>query len=142
MNTELYWPLQTLILWTLLIGFFAAYRRVREARSKRISLRLMSRAKDVAGVFEDTQVADNFNNLFQVPVLFYVWCLTAICLQLQLSGLLVGAWLYVACRILHSLIQITHNHVLQRFRAWLLSNILLLILWCATSLQLIASLQG
>ncbi|NNF39967.1 MAG: hypothetical protein HKN64_01225 [Woeseiaceae bacterium] len=63
--------------------------------------------------------AHNFRNLFELPVLFY-----GLCLYLQVTGTvdttyLVTAWLFVAFRVLHSLVQCTSNIVLLRFYLYL-----------------------
>ena len=69
--------------------------------------------------------AHNYNHLTEQPTLFY-----AIALVLAVSGAGDGinagvAWLYVAIRIAHSLVQATSNRVLWRF-----------ILFCASSAAL------
>ena len=63
--------------------------------------------------------ANNFKNLFELPVLFYV-----ICLYLYVTGsadtaYLLAAWAFVALRAVHSLIQCTTNIVMHRFAAYM-----------------------
>src|SRR5262249_4477450 len=59
--------------------------------------------------------ADNYNHLMEQPTLFYAVALT-LALIGEGAGLNVGlAWLYVALRIAHSLIQATVNIILLRF---------------------------
>jgi hypothetical protein len=137
MNTALYWPMLAMIVWTMGVGLFAVSRRVREIRAKRIPLRMMARSRDISSVLDDTQAMDNFNNLLQVPTLFYVWCLASIMLQMHEWLMLVGAWLYVGLRFWHTGIQITHNRVLQRFRVWMASNIMLLAIWLGSAMHLV-----
>lgn len=137
MNTALYWPMLAMIVWTMGVGLFAVSRRVREIRAKRIPLRMMARSRDISSVLDDTQAMDNFNNLLQVPTLFYVWCLASIMLQMHEWLMLVGAWLYVGLRFWHTGIQITHNRVLRRFRIWMASNIMLLALWLGSAMHLV-----
>ncbi len=137
MNTALYWPMLAMIVWTMGVGFLAVSRRVKEIRAKRIPLRMMARSRDISSVLDDTQAMDNFNNLLQVPFLFYVWCLASIMLQLQDWLMLVGAWLYVGLRYWHTTIELTHNRVMQRFRVWMTSNVTLVILWGGTTASLL-----
>src|SRR6202035_1109578 len=59
--------------------------------------------------------ADNYNNLMEQPTLFY-----AVALTLALLGANAGfnaglAWLYVALRVAHSLVQATVNIAMLRF---------------------------
>lgn len=139
MSITVFGPMLVLILWTFSIGFMAGLRRVREIRSRRIPLASVARPRDVARVLEDTKFMDNFNNLLQVPLLFYIWCLAMI--QWQVSGLPweLGAWAYVALRMTHSVIQVTHNRVMQQFCVWISSNATLLLLWVIFGVHL---LQG
>ena len=69
--------------------------------------------------------ANNLQNLFEMPVLFYALCLLLITLQ-ESDGTYVNlAWSYVALRTAHSVIQCTINLVTLRFAAYLLSCIVL-----------------
>lgn len=137
MNTPVLWPMLALILWTTGIGFLAGLRRVREIRARRIPLASIARPRDIASVLEDTQVMDNFNNLLQVPLLFYVWCLAMTQLQITVWSLELGAWAFVGLRLWHSIIQITHNRVVQRFRVWACSHTVLMVLWVALGFQIL-----
>src|SRR6267154_431696 len=59
--------------------------------------------------------ADNYNNLMEQPTLFYAVALTLALLGAD-TALNTGlAWLYVALRVAHSLVQATINVVLVRF---------------------------
>lgn len=129
MNNVLYLPMLGLVTLTVVVWAMAVYRRVREIRIRRIPLQSLAQARQVAVAFEDVQAMDNFNNLLQVPVLFYVLCLAVA--QSGSGGelFLAGAWAYVLLRVLHSAIQITHNRVPHRFYVWLTSNLILIALW-------------
>jgi len=72
--------------------------------------------------------ADNYNNLMEQPTLFY-----AVTLALALLGAgdglnLVLAWLYVALRIVHSLVQAVVNIVVLRFAVFMAGSLVLLIM--------------
>src|SRR4029079_14839627 len=59
--------------------------------------------------------ADNYNNLLEQPTLFYAVTLALALLRAD-GGLNTGlAWLYVALRVVHSLVQATINVVILRF---------------------------
>lgn len=62
--------------------------------------------------------ANNFKNLFELPVLFY-----ALCLYLYVTATVgvadvVAAWLFLVFRIVHSAIHCTVNIVILRFAAY------------------------
>ncbi len=72
--------------------------------------------------------ADNYNNLMEQPTLFY-----AVTLALALLGAgdglnLALAWLYVALRIAHSLVQAIVNIVMLRFAVFVAGSLVLLIM--------------
>lgn len=74
-------------------------------------------------------VSDNFENLFEMPVLFYVAALVIAVTGIIDQFYLGLAWAFVFLRIIHSLIHCTTNKVRHRFMAYLLSSVALLILW-------------
>lgn len=70
--------------------------------------------------------ADNYNHLMEQPTLFYAVALT-LALIGQGTGLNAGlAWLYVALRIVHSLVQATVNIVVLRFAIFMAASLVLL----------------
>ncbi len=78
--------------------------------------------------------ADNYSNLMEQPTLFY-----ALCLGIYLSGLSnpdmeYMAWLYVALRVLHSLVQVTANITVIRLCLFLSGSAVLGLL-CLDALK-------
>lgn len=103
--------------------------RIGEMKARRISPQSVSTSVKAAGAFQDVSPADNFRNLFEVPVLFF-----AICLLLLLTGLTdtlqaTLAWVYVGLRTLHSFIHLTYNRVKHRFLAYSASTVCVFLMW-------------
>ena len=71
----------------------------------------------------------HYSNLFEMPVLFYAACVTALALDLQGGGLLALAWAFVAARVVHTLIHLGYNNVSHRLAAFMLANVALLGMW-------------
>jgi hypothetical protein len=90
----------------------------------------------MAARLENVQAADNFRNLFEVPVLFYALAAVALATSHVPGWLVSGAWLFVVLRILHSLIHCTYNRVMHRLAVFLISFALLVGLWVAFFLTL------
>lgn len=72
---------------------------------------------------------ENYNHQFEMPVLFY-----ALCLGVMVSGLGDGltvqlAWAFVALRFVHHLIHVTYNKVMHRFAVFMLSGLVLLVMF-------------
>jgi hypothetical protein len=73
--------------------------------------------------------SDNFKNLAEVPILFYAVCLIATVGGMVDGTLVALAWVFVAFRTIHSLIQCTYNEVMHRFLVYSISTIALMIMW-------------
>ena len=80
--------------------------------------------------------ADNYNNLMQQPTLFYALCLGIHVWGVSNLDLEYMAWLYVALRIMHSLVQSTWNITTVRFCLFLARSGVLGVL-CVRALFLI-----
>jgi hypothetical protein len=71
----------------------------------------------------------NLMNLLEMPVLFYVACLTMYVSRTAGSGALTLAWIYVGLRAAHSLVHLTYNKVRHRLVIYAASNVVLAMLW-------------
>ena len=72
---------------------------------------------------------NNFSNLLEVPILFYILGVLLVALDINNSVILILAWCFVALRIVHSVIHITYNHPKHRFYAFLTSSLIVLAMW-------------
>jgi len=63
--------------------------------------------------------ANNFKNLFELPVLFYVLCIYLYVTATVGVPDLIAAWLFLVFRVLHSVIHCTVNIVMARFLTYL-----------------------
>ena len=71
----------------------------------------------------------NMINLLELPVLFYVACLSYFVTERVDDGALTLAWVYVGLRIAHSAIHLTYNRVRHRLVAFAASNVVLVMFW-------------
>jgi hypothetical protein len=83
--------------------------------------------------------SDNFKNLFEMPVIFY-----ALALALYASGrvdltYLTAAWVFVAFRVLHSIMHCTANVVMVRFNLYLVSSLAVWFMAGRAALQFLGS---
>ncbi|MBW8880417.1 MAG: MAPEG family protein [Asticcacaulis sp.] len=79
--------------------------------------------------------ADNYNNLLEQPTLFYALCLVIFLRGLADPDLEYLAWLYVALRIVHSLVQAVWNETVVRFCLFVSGSAVLGLL-CVLALRL------
>lgn len=130
-------PCATLVGVTALVWFKLYADRLGEMRAKRIDPQALSSVRAAAGRLEKTQAADNFRNLFEVPVLFYLLCVAIALNGGSTPGLVAAAWTYVGLRALHSLIHVTYNRVTHRFLAYVASTLLLFGMWIALVVRIL-----
>ena len=120
-----------LVLLTTAVGTLVLFTRVQEMRRKRIHPQAASDSVKMAAKLENVQPADNFKNLFEVPVLFYALAAVALATGNVPAWLATGAWIYVALRVLHSVVHCSYNKVYHRLAVFMASFGLLVALWVA-----------
>ena len=127
--TLIYLPALAMVLVTLVVWLRMYVTRIGEMKRERIHPQAVATSAQMAARLADTRAADNFRNLFELPVLFYMALATA-----ALSGqvgvaTLALAWAFVALRVVHSAIHCTYNKVVHRFLAYLAGGLVLWTLW-------------
>ncbi|WP_297799771.1 MAPEG family protein [Arenimonas sp. GDDSR-1] len=129
MGNPLFWPMIAMAGLTFLVWLRMFQTRVGEMKRRRIHPQSVAQSAQMAQLVEDSRAADNFRNLFELPVLFYAAML--LCLQAGIDSvaILVLAWAFVALRALHSYIHCTYNRVMDRFKAYVLSGFVLWAIW-------------
>lgn len=113
--------------------------RLSELRSRRIHPQQVATAKQMAEKLENTQSADHFRNLFEVPVLFYVICGFLAITKLTTLLLLACAWGFVFLRACHTWIHLTNNKVIRRFQVFVASTIVLYVMWGIFAVRLLTA---
>jgi hypothetical protein len=124
-------PCSAMVLVTALVWIKLYADRLGEMRARGISPQSLATVREAAGRLEKTAAADNFRNLFEVPVLFYVLCVAIAASGGSTPGLVMAAWVYVGLRALHSLIHVTYNWVTHRFLVYFASTLLVFGMWAA-----------
>jgi len=129
-------PVLAMILLTLIVWVYMFARRVPFIQSLDFSPNDLTPAKlaELAPP-EVANPSDNFKNLFEIPVLFYVLC-TFLHMTQQVDSLYVTvAWIFVGFRYLHSLMHCTKNIVTVRFILYLLSCLALWFMFLRAALN-------
>ncbi len=126
------------VLLTFVLLYWLGIARARSARRGEV------RVKDVAlssVPWPDRlkQIANAYQNQLEVPVLFYVAALLAIVAGV-VDAFVVGlAWAFVALRIVHAAIHVTHNVVIRRFQVFVAGVVVLSVMWSYIGLRVLAS---
>jgi len=135
-------PVVFLAFWTMLVLLLIPYSRFKAIFKGELTRDDFKRGESERVPDYVTLPNRNFMNLLEVPVLFYLVCLTFYIVELTSSTVLVLAWIYVGLRILHSVCHLTYNGVIHRLSLFALSNFTLvaLIVFLATPLLRITGL--
>lgn len=84
-------------------------------------------------------LSNNFDNQFQLPVLFYVAALLSLWSGVTGWPEVILAVLFVALRYVHAAIHVTHNQLQSRFTAYAAGLVVLAVLWVWLLLRLLLS---
>ena len=86
------------------------------------------------------QVGNCFNNQFQLPMLFYVLVVLALFLRKADLLCVIMSWIFVISRIVHAGIHVTSNNVTQRFAAYTVGMVVLLLMWAIFAVRILFGL--
>ena len=123
-------PVVALVLWSFVMWAWLYATRIPAIQATRAPMPPGMTAAELNALLPQrvTWKADNYNHLMEQPTLFY-----AIALALALAGDGAGlnawlAWIYVALRVVHSLVQALGNVILVRFGVFMAASLVLLTL--------------
>jgi hypothetical protein len=122
-------PMVALATLTFAVLLLIPLRRFRAGRAGRVRFEDFALGESARVPPEVTLPNRNMMNLLELPVLFYVACLTYLVMNRADNWALLLAWAYVALRIAHSAIHLSYNDVRHRLVAFAASNLVLVMLW-------------
>ena len=71
----------------------------------------------------------HFKNMFEIPILFYVWCILLIVNESYTQIDVFIAWGFAISRLLHSIVRIPNKDVYVRFFFFMIGLMLLSVGW-------------
>jgi hypothetical protein len=125
----IFWPMGALAFWTFGVLILIPIRRFAAGRAG------LAKAEDYrfgesANVPGHVSIPNrNYMNLLELPMLFYVGGVMYFVAGKVGAVTLAIAWIYVALRVVHSLIHLTYNNVMHRLIPFAASNVVLLMFW-------------
>jgi hypothetical protein len=128
-NNAIFLPALVMVVLTFAVWWRMYFTRIGQMKRERIHPQSVATSAQAAAKLTDSRAADNFRNLFELPVLFYLAVAVAAQAGLVTTPVLVLAWLFVALRIAHSWIQCTYNKVMHRFYVYVAGGMVLWLLW-------------
>ena len=133
----IWWPAVVMAALTFAVAVYMFRKRVAQMKRERIHPQSLATSRSMSEKLTDSGPADNFRNLFELPVLFYLGLVIA-AQTAQVSVLTLSlAWLFVATRIAHSYIHCTHNRVRYRFQAFVAGFFVLVAFWITLAVGLL-----
>ena len=138
MNQQLIiYPIFAMVLLTTIVLIVTFLVRVKAVRQRRVHVKYF-KAFQGEDIPESMIVTSrNIQNLFEVPVLFYIAAILIYFDQRVDVIYIILAWSYVALRYIHSLIHLTYNRVTHRLAAYAASSTILLVMWVRLAIQII-----
>jgi hypothetical protein len=136
MKAEILQPVALLVAWSIIMWLWMYATRLPAMRRARIDGLTMIGSTGrglrddlvAAGETRASWVADNYNHLMEQPTIFYAAALTLALLGVGNGFNASLAWIYVAARVAHSLVQVTTNRVAIRFALHALGTLPLIML--------------
>lgn len=138
MDTRLiYWPAVAMVALTCAVWVRLYVVRIGEMRRERIDPQSIASSAQAAARLRDTRASDNFRNLFELPVLFYIAVVVAAATG-QVGALTLSlAWVFVFLCLAHSAIHCGYNRVMHRFSVYFAGALVLWALWGVLALGLL-----
>ena len=136
-HAELFQPLCAQVLLTFLIWSWLVWGRVSTLLYGRINPQKTADEAQSGKIFQKYEnQSDNLENLFELPVLFYVAILLIAFIGVADSFYLYTAWAFVLSRTIHSIIHCAYNRIFHRFYAYIFSSLILWLMWVRIAIQL------
>ncbi len=123
------YALFTMVLLTLGVGCIALKSRVGSVNNKSLSIKYFQVMQGDNIPLSVMKSSRCFNNMFEIPVLFYVVGSLYISLNIDSSFAIICAWLFVIARCIQATVHLTYNNVIHRMLAFWLSTACVLALW-------------
>ena len=127
--TSILAPMVAVVGLTFAVLLVIPYERFKAAREGRVTANDFKSGESDQVPPEVTIPNRNLMNLLEMPLLFYVACLTLYVTGKVDAVAVYLAWFYFGLRAAHSLIHLTYNKVFHRLTAFAASNAVLLVLW-------------
>ena len=125
----IFYPMTALALMTLTVLLLIPYKRFKASFARQVTVADF-RYGESSRVPGDVSLPNrNMMNLLEIPVLFYVLCITLFVSNLVDPAFYYAAWCYFAARFLHSIVHLTYNNVIHRLTCFAVSNVILTVMW-------------
>jgi hypothetical protein len=123
------YPMFSVVLLTFILGCITLKCRLACVKSGAVSpsyFKLMEGQEVPEAMTKTTRC---FNNMFEVPLLFYVGCLLYVSLGVESSIGLFFAWFFVLARCIQAYVFLTYNHLIHRMLSFWFGFLSVMGMW-------------
>lgn len=140
-STPILLPVLAQILLTFIVWLSLCSARVGTIVTKRLNPQLLADETQEKRILQGSiNISDNFENLLEIPVLFFFAVFLIYQRNLVDTTYVTSAWLFVILRGVHSLIHCTYNKIRHRFFVYILSSVIVWAIWLRLATQLLQTL--
>ena len=124
-QSAIFGPVFAMVSLTFIVWVFMYIRRISFINRNKISTEDLAVPGALAELSppEVSNPSDNFKNLFEIPVLFYVLALVLFVTGQVDATYVAAAWIFAVFRVIHSAVHCTINIVMLRFNLYLVSTL-------------------
>ncbi|WP_310427050.1 MAPEG family protein [Chamaesiphon sp. VAR_48_metabat_135_sub] len=124
-QTAIFSPFFATVFLTLVVWVYMYIRRIAFITTNKFSPKELAIPGRLAQLSPASvsNPSDNFKNLFEMPVLFYVLVFYLFITEQVDTVYINSAWIFVVFRALHSMVHCTFNLVMLRFYLYLVSSL-------------------
>ena len=125
----MFYPMISMVFLTFIVGLITMKHRISNVKSGAVKAKYfkLMEGQEVPEII--TKTTRCFNNMFEVPVLFYAGCLLYISLGVDSQIELAFAWIFVLMRYIQAYVHLTYNHLIHRMLAFWIAFLSTMGLW-------------
>ncbi|MGK0269626.1 MAG: hypothetical protein ACI88H_000258 [Cocleimonas sp.] len=84
------------------------------------------------------KVTQHYQNLLEMPPLFYLALILLAAFNITDTFYVILSWSFLLSRIVHSYIHTTENRVMRRKNAFIVSLVILIVLWARMAIEVVS----
>lgn len=125
-----------MVVLTFMVGIVAVVTRVKSVKNGSVKIKYYRTMEGQEVPEQLTKSTRCFNNMFEVPVLFYVVSTLFVILKTNNELAFLLAWVFVGFRIAQAIVHLTYNNVLHRMLMFWGAVISVLSMWVILLIQI------
>ena len=124
--TSILWPMLAHIGWVFMLYAWLTYARTRAVRRGEVDYACFVRGRDEP--LEIARITRNLANQFELPALFYAVVVLLVALGKVTLVDVAAAWVFVAGRVIHTLVQTLTDNVPLRGQVFMINFLAVVVL--------------